>query len=62
MRESLADIQVRHERDRWKDVVFIGLAVLLTALAIGSVTSKAAGHVSQPQWQLTVTETPDLAK
>jgi len=40
---NLKEIAVRHGRDRWKDAVFICAAVLLTALSIGSVTSKAAG-------------------
>ena len=40
---NLNEIAHRHGRDRWKDAVFIVAAVLLTALSIGSVTSKAAG-------------------
>ena len=47
---NLEDIPKRHCNDRWKDAIFIGLAVLLTALSIGSVTSKAAGHPLQRQW------------
>ena len=34
-------VKVRHGRDRWKDALFIGAAVLVTALSIGAVTSKA---------------------
>ncbi|MDB4963785.1 MAG: hypothetical protein JWP01_3784 [Myxococcales bacterium] len=40
---TLNEIAHRHGRDRWKDALFIGAALLLTALSIGSVTSKAAG-------------------
>jgi len=53
---NLKDIETRHGRDRWKDAVFIAAAVLLTALSIGSVTSKAAGKPTHHQWQLTVLE------
>ena len=51
---NLSEIKERHGRDRWKDAVFIVAAVLLTALSIGSVTSKASGKPQQPQFQLTV--------
>lgn len=53
---NLNNIEIRHGRDRWKDAVFIVAAVLLTALSIGSVTSKAAGKASDKQWQLSVVE------
>lgn len=53
---NLKEIETRHGRDRWKDAVFIAAAVLLTALSIGSVTSKAAGKPTEHQWQLTVLE------
>jgi hypothetical protein len=60
---NLNEIKHRHDRDRWKDAVFIIAAVLLTALSIGSVTSKAAGKPSDRQWQLSVTEsTPEIAR
>ena len=49
---NLKEIKNRHGWDRWKDAVFIGAAVLLTALSIGSVTSKAAGR--SHTWALTV--------
>jgi hypothetical protein len=52
---NLNEIQVRHGRDRWKDALIVA-AVLLTAVSIGSVTSKAAGKPSEHQWKLTVTE------
>ena len=53
---NLNEIAHRHGRDRWKDAVFIFAAVLLTALAIGSVTSKAAGKAHHPQGKVTVIE------
>jgi hypothetical protein len=59
---NLNDIEQRHTRDHWKDAVFIALAVLLTALSVGSVTSRAAGHPEPHQWSLTVIENPELAK
>ncbi len=55
-------IKFRHGRDRWKDALFIAGAVLLTALSIGSVTSKARGHTTAHQYSLTVIETPELAR
>jgi len=61
-RPSLAQIEQRHRPDRWRDLIFIGAAVLLTALSIGSVTSKAAGSVTQHAWTLTMEEHPELAK
>ena len=54
---NLNEIQNRHGQDRWKDAIFILAAVVLTALSIGSVTSKAAGKPSEHRWELTVTET-----
>lgn len=56
--ENLNNVATRHGRDRWKDALFIVAAVVLTALSIGSVTSKAAGKSSQKQWSLTVNEPP----
>jgi hypothetical protein len=53
---NLNEIQNRHGRDRWKDAIFILAAVLLTAVSIGSVTSKAAGKPKQWQGQVTVIE------
>jgi len=55
---NLNEIKKRHGKDPWKDAGFIAAALLLTALAIGSVTSKAAGKPHEHQWKLTVTETP----
>lgn len=52
---TLKEIAHRHGRDRWKDALFIGAAVLLTALSIGSVTSRAMGS-NQHKWQVTVVE------
>ncbi len=59
---NLGEIETRHSRDGWKDAVFVLLAVILTALSIGSVTSKAAGHPTEHQFSLTVIENPELAK
>jgi hypothetical protein len=47
---TLNEIKERHDRDHWKDAVFIVAAVLLTALSIGSVTSKAAGKPHDASW------------
>ena len=52
---TLNEIAHRHGWDRWKDALFIGTALLLTALAIGSVTSKAAGTHNK-EWAVTVVE------
>ena len=53
---TLQQIEQRHRPDRWRDVIFVAAAVLLTALSIGALTSKAAGSVTQRQWTLTVLE------
>jgi hypothetical protein len=53
---NLKEIQNRHGWDRWKDAAFIGAALLMTALALGSVTSKAAGKAPTHQWTVTVIE------
>jgi hypothetical protein len=52
----LTQIEARHRPDRWRDIIFIVGAVLLTALSIGSLTSEAAGAVSEHSWTLTVYE------
>lgn len=59
---NLNEIPDRHRQDRWKDAVFIIAAVLLTAVSIGAVTSKAAGKPSEKQWKLTVIEQPEKAR
>ena len=51
---NLKEIEQRHGGDRWRDAGFIAAALLLTALAIGSVTSKAAGTPHERQYELTV--------
>jgi hypothetical protein len=61
-RNSQETITIRHARDHWKDAIFILGAVLLTALSIGSVTSKAAGSTTPHQWSLRVVENPELAR
>jgi hypothetical protein len=53
---NLKDIAKRHLKDRWKDALFIGAAVLLTALAIGSVTSKAVGKTTQHEWGVSMVD------
>lgn len=54
---TLNEIAHRHGRDRWKDALFIAAALLLAGLAVGSVTSKAAGSsTASSQWSVTVVE------
>lgn len=54
---KLKQIADRHGRDRWKDLVFIGAALLLTALAIGATTSKAVGTpTNQHAWSVTLVD------
>ena len=48
----LTQIEERHRPDRWTDTIFIVGALLLTALSIGSLTTKAAGRA----WTVTVIE------
>ncbi len=59
---KLGEIEARHGHDAWKDALFVLLAVILTALSIGSVTSKAAGRPTEHQFSLTVIENPELAR
>ena len=59
---TLKEIAHRHGRDRWKDALFIGAALLLTALSVGSLTSKTAGSGSA-KWTVTVVETaPEIVR
>jgi hypothetical protein len=53
---NLKEIAHRHLGDRWKDALFIGIAVLLTALSVGSVTSKARGTPSPNHWSVTLVD------
>lgn len=53
---NLQRIEQRHRRDRWRDIAFVATAILLTALAIGAFTTKAAGSVAEHKWSLTVLE------
>ncbi len=62
MKTNLNDIEQRHGRDMMKDALFILLAVLLTAVSIASVTGRAIGRAHDKQYQLSVVETPELAK
>jgi hypothetical protein len=52
----LQRIEQRHRPDRWRDIIFVATAILLTALSIGSLTSKAAGSVTEREWTLIVLE------
>jgi hypothetical protein len=52
----LTEIEARHRPDHWRDIIFIVGAVLLTALSVGSLTSKAVGSVAERPWTLTVVE------
>jgi hypothetical protein len=54
---NLKEIAQRHGRDRWKDALFIGAALLMTALALGSVTTQAAGSAPTHEWTVTVIHT-----
>lgn len=62
MSNLIEKIPERHRGDGWRDAVFIVAAVLLTALSIGSVTTKAAGRTPNHQWTVTVVENPELAR
>ncbi|HEU4732419.1 MAG TPA: hypothetical protein VFT22_31205 [Kofleriaceae bacterium] len=53
---NLQRIEQRHRPDVWRDIIFIAGAALLTALSVGSLTSKAVGGVREHQWTLTVIE------
>jgi hypothetical protein len=59
---NLKEIEQRHGRDRWKDALFIAAALLLTAISIGSVTSKAAGSIHRSDWGLAFQETPEILR
>jgi hypothetical protein len=55
---NLTEIAHRHDKDRWRDAGFALLAGLLIAIAIGSVTSLAAGKPILRAWGVTVLEGP----
>ncbi len=57
---DLKEIIIRHGKDRWRDALFIGAAVLLTALSIGSVTSKAQGHTTLHDFHVEMVDGPAL--
>lgn len=60
---TLNEIAHRHGWDRWKDAMFIGAALLMTALSIGSVTSRAAGSTKEAKWTVTVVEgSPEIVR
>jgi hypothetical protein len=52
----LTQIEERHRPDRWRDTIFIVGALLLAALSIGSLTSKAVGPAAERPWSVTVIE------
>ena len=51
---NLNEIAHRHHRDRWRDILFIGAAVLVAAVSIGAATLKATAK--QRPWSVTVVE------
>lgn len=53
---NLKQIATRHGRDHWKDALFIGVAVLLTALSIGATTSHGVGKPIDHQWSVQVVD------
>lgn len=53
---NLKEIAQRHGWDLWKDAAFIAAALLMTAIALGSVTSQAAGKAPTHEYSLTVIE------
>ena len=56
---NLGQIVNRHVRDHWRDALFIVAALLLMALSIGSVTSKAAKDDSKTgEWGVTMVQGP----
>lgn len=52
----LTRIEERHRPDRRTDIIFVVSALLLMALSIGSLTTKAAGRVAERTWTVTVIE------
>jgi hypothetical protein len=55
-RDSLNEIEYRQKRNRWRDPLFLGMVLLLAALSIGSVTSKAQGRITEHQWSVTLVD------
>ena len=53
---NLKEIETRHGWDSWRDAVFIIAAVVLTALSISAVTSKAAGKPTTHQYTVKVVD------
>lgn len=53
---NLKQIARRHGRDRWKDLIFIAGALLLTGLAIGATTSKGVGKPMEHTWTIQVVD------
>ena len=59
---DLNEIKNRHGRDRIKDALFICAALVLTAVSIGSVTSKAAGKPRDHHWSVKVVDPISLTE
>jgi hypothetical protein len=58
----LSQIERRHGRDRWKDLLFIAVAVLLAALALGVMTSNVVGDPIEHAWSVTVVDPDTLVQ
>lgn len=56
----LTEIERRHGNDRWKDTLFLVIAVMLIGASVGALTSTslAAGKPSRGAWTVTVIEGP----
>jgi len=50
------EIEQRHRPDKRRDIIFLIGAMLLVALSLGTVTSKAVGAVHAREWSVTVLE------
>jgi hypothetical protein len=55
---NLSQIANRHVRDHWRDAVFIAAALLLLAVSIGSVTSRATKTPPTPEPSVAVFNGP----
>ena len=54
----LAQIEARHGRDGLRDLLFIGVAALLLAIAIGTASAPGLGTARAGAWSVTVID-PD---
>lgn len=55
--ERFTEIALRHAHDRWMDLVFIGGALLLTAISIGATTAKAVGDPVEHRFTVQIADT-----